>query len=83
MRIHDQRDLLIEAVRAAEDELRAMRSAVLRKVACPYGDGSRSDLVNANTDVVPRLQAVLDLLTAATDEVGHRPEPVMATTAID
>jgi hypothetical protein len=29
------------------------------------------------------IEAVLDLLTAATDEVGHRPEPMMAATAID
>ena len=75
MRIHEQRDRLIDAVRAAEDELRAMRSAVLRKIASPYGDGSRSDMVNATTDVVPRLQAVLDLLTVATDDVGGSVQP--------
>lgn len=75
MRIHEQRDRLIEAVRAAEGELRAMRSAVLRKIAAPYGDGSRSNMVNAETDVVPRLQSVLDLLTSATDEVGPQENP--------
>lgn len=73
MRLNEQRDHLIEACRQAEADLRAMRSAVLRKIASPYGDGSRSDQINASTDVLPRLQSIIDAVAAATEAIGVDP----------
>lgn len=69
MRLNEQRDTLVEAVEDAAMDLVAMRAAILRKIASPYGDGSKSNMVNAETDVLPRLAAILDALQTAVDAV--------------
>jgi hypothetical protein len=72
MRLNEQRDTLVEAVEDAGCELLGLRASILRKMAAPYGDGSRSNMVNAETDVLPRLTAILDRLQRACDEVSGR-----------
>lgn len=74
MRLNEQRDTLAEAVEAAAGDLRSFRSAVLRKMAAPYGDGSRSNMVNAETDVLPRISDLLDTLATALEAVGRDPD---------
>ena len=69
MRLNEQRDTLVEAIEDAGCDLIALRSAILRKMAAPYGDGSKSNMVNAETDVLPRLVNVLDLLQSAMNKV--------------
>jgi len=69
MRLNEQRDTLVEAVEDAGQDLIALRAAILRKMAAPYGDGSRSNMINAETDVLPRLTAILDALQTAVDAV--------------
>lgn len=70
MRLNEQRDTLVEAIEDAGCELIGMRAAVLRKIAAPYGDGSKSNMVNAETDVLPRLTAILDTLQTALDAIS-------------
>jgi hypothetical protein len=73
MRLNEQRDTLIEAVEDAGCDLIAMRSAILRKIAAPYGDGSKSNMVNAETDVLPRLNAILDTLATTLEAISRDP----------
>jgi hypothetical protein len=70
MRLNEQRDTLVEAIEDAGCDLIGLRSAILRKMAAPYGDGSKSNMVNAETDVLPRLVAVLDTLQTAMDAIS-------------
>jgi hypothetical protein len=70
MRLNEQRDTLVEAVENAACDLIGLRSAILRKMAAPYGDGSRSNMVNAETDVLPRVVAILDRLQEAMDAIS-------------
>lgn len=69
MRLNEQRDTLVEAIEDAGCDLIGLRAAILRKIAAPYGDGSRSNMINAETDVLPRLVNVLDLLQSAMNKV--------------
>jgi hypothetical protein len=69
MRLNEQRNRLIDGIVDASTDLKYMRSAILRKIASPYGDGSKSNMVNAETDVLPRLVNVLDLLQSAMNKV--------------
>jgi len=71
MRLNQQRDALVNGILDASIDLKYFRSAILRKMAAPYGDGSRSNMVNAETDVLPRLNAILDTL-ATTLEATNR-----------
>ena len=76
MRVVDQRNLLRDAVNRASDELLLLQCKVQRKIAMPYGDGSYSSMVNANSDVLPQLIAIRDNLDVVrrllmSDE-GHR-----------
>ena len=70
MRLNEQRDTLVEAIEDAGCDLIGLRSAILRKMAAPYGDGSRSNMVNAETDVLPRLVVILDSLQKAMDAIS-------------
>lgn len=65
MRLARQRDVMRDAIDVAGCELMGMRAAILRKIAAPYGDGSKSVMVNATTDVLPKLTRILDVLDAA------------------
>jgi hypothetical protein len=56
MRLHEQRDELQQVVNEIHDSIELLMASINRKIASPYGDGSRSDLVNALTDVLPRLR---------------------------
>ncbi len=64
MKLHEQRDRLLTATTAAELQARDLYSALVRKTACPYGDGTRSNQVNVETDVYPRL---VNLITELSD----------------
>jgi len=64
MKLHEQRDHYVSALRAVYDDVHAARCSILRKIASPYGDGSRSNMVNAETDILPRLEEILRNLPA-------------------
>ena len=70
MRLNEQRNRLIDGIVDASADLKYFRSAILRKMAATYGDGSRSNMVNAETDVLPRLNDILDTLVATLEAVG-------------
>jgi hypothetical protein len=69
MRLNEQRERLIDGILGASTDLKYMRSAILRKMAAPYADGSRSNMVNAETDVLPRINDILDTLAAVLESV--------------
>jgi len=58
----------------ASTDLKYLRSAILRKMAAPYGDGSRSNMVNAETDVLPRLADIIETLAATMEAINRDPE---------
>jgi hypothetical protein len=69
MKLYEQRNTLRNGILDASIDLKYMRSAILRKMAAPYGDGSRSNMVNAETDVLPRINDILDTLAAVLESV--------------
>lgn len=73
MRLNQQRDRLIDGVVDACTDLKYMRSAILRKMAAPYGDGSKSNMINAETDVLPRLNDILDTLATTLEAISRDP----------
>jgi hypothetical protein len=73
MKLHQQRDRLIDGIVDASTDLKYMRSAILRKIAAPYGDGSKSNMVNAETDVLPRLNDILDTLATTLEAISRDP----------
>jgi len=74
MRLNEQRDRLIDGIVDASTDLKYMRSAILRKMAAPYGDGSRSNMVNAETDVLPRLNDILNTLATTLEAISRDPD---------
>ena len=74
MKLHEQRERLIDGILGASTDLKYMRSAILRKMAAPYGDGSRSNMVNAETDVLPRLADIIETLAATMEAINRDPE---------
>jgi hypothetical protein len=73
MRTTEQRDRLVDGIVGASTDLKYMRSAILRKMAAPYGDGSKSNMVNAETDVLPRLNDILHTLASALEAIDRDP----------
>lgn len=71
MRLNEQRDTLVEAVEAAGCDVSALHAAILRKMASPYGDGSKSNMINAETDVLPRLSSIFNTLATAIYETRN------------
>lgn len=70
MKLHTQRDLLA-ATLADVDALAGMAQLnISRKIAAPYGDGSHSNMVNAETDILPHLTAMRSRITMALDNVS-------------
>jgi hypothetical protein len=65
MRLHEQASKRAEVIESVKNRLNNMRIALDRKVRAPYGDGSTSDQVNANTDVFPEIEECLRLLNEA------------------
>jgi len=74
MRLNEQRNRLIDEIVDASTDLKYMRSAILRKMAAPYGDGSRSNMVNAETDVLPRLNDILNTLATTLEAISRDPD---------
>jgi len=74
MRLNEQRTRLIDGIVDASTDLKYFRSAILRKMASPYGDGSRSNMVNAETDVLPRLNDILDTLATTLEAISRDPD---------
>jgi hypothetical protein len=74
MKLHEQRERLIDGILGASTDLKYLRSAILRKMAAPYGDGSRSNMVNAETDVLPRLADIIETLAATMEAINRDPE---------
>lgn len=70
MRLIDQRNLQATAIRDAEQALRDLMTAIRRKTSMPYGDGTRSDMVNATSDVLPGLWNIVGILSPA---LGNAP----------
>jgi hypothetical protein len=73
MKLYEQRNTLRNGILDASIDLKYMRSAILRKMAAPYGDGSRSNMVNAETDVLPRLADIIETLAATLEAVSRDP----------
>jgi hypothetical protein len=71
MKLHQQRERLIDGILGASTDLKYLRSSILRKMAAPYGDGSRSNMVNAETDVLPRLADIIETLAATLEAVSR------------
>lgn len=69
MRLNEQRERLIDGIVDASTDLKYFRSAILRKIAATYGDGSRSNMVNAETDVLPRINDILDTLATTLEAI--------------
>lgn len=69
MRINKQRDTLVEAVEEVGCDLIAAIAAIHRKMVAPYPDGSRSNMINAETDVLPRLISIRDRLQEAMNAI--------------
>jgi hypothetical protein len=74
MKLHEQRERLIDGILGASTDLKYLRSSILRKMAAPYGDGSRSNMVNAETDVLPRLADIIETLAATLEAINRNPE---------
>lgn len=71
MRLNEQHDRLIDGIVDASTGLKYFRSAILRKMPAHYGDGSRSNMVNAETDVLPRINDILDTLTETLEAISR------------
>ena len=59
MRLHERDKARGELLNTLEEQIRDMKRSIERKMAQPYGDGSTSNMVNATTDVIPRLEDML------------------------
>lgn len=59
MRLHERDKARGELLNTLEEQIRDMKRSIERKMAQPYGDGSTSNMVNATTDVIPRLEDLL------------------------
>lgn len=70
MRLIDQRNLQATAIKDATQSLWDLMAAVQRKTSMPYGDGTRSDMVNATSDVLPGLWNIMGILSPA---LGNAP----------
>lgn len=62
MRLHEQRDRLEKNTNDAVLKILWLRENINRKIAAPYGDGSRSNMVNAETDILPQIEEILSTL---------------------
>jgi hypothetical protein len=71
MKLHEQRTELATAAEQAAQTISGMRAMIRRKVMAPYGDGSRSDMINANTDVLPLLAQLEHDLTETLDRCSR------------
>ena len=49
---------LVVAIIILEENLQIFRENIRRKMAAQYPDGSRDDMVNANTDVLPMIDSL-------------------------
>tara|TARA_R100000458_G_scaffold52071_1_gene53336 strand:- start:730 stop:933 length:204 start_codon:yes stop_codon:yes gene_type:complete len=67
MRLHEQRNLLQSRCEATVTEIRNLQRRLQDKTASPFGDGTYSNMVNVDTDVLPALRAVLDILNTDFD----------------
>ena len=56
MKIHEQVEEMRSLLADIVEELTLFRCSVIRKCAARYPDGSTSTMVNADTDVLPRLE---------------------------
>lgn len=63
MKLHEQRDAYKLAVEVLEDRLKGLKASVERKMSMPYSNGERSNMVNAETDVLPELRSILHSLS--------------------
>lgn len=70
MKIHEQNDELKNCLADVVEAITLMRCAVIRKCSMPYGDGSRSNMVNADTDVLPKLERMRNDIWDMTHRTG-------------
>lgn len=71
MKLHEQRNQLAAAAEHAAQTISGMRGSIERKLMAPYPDGSRSDMINANTDILPLLAQIERDLTDALDNASR------------
>lgn len=73
MKLHTQRDTLHAGLTDLHAEIRDMICRIDRKMRAPYSDGTRSNQVNASTDVLPTLYDMrreIDRLLDATEGIS-------------
>tara|TARA_R100000808_G_scaffold13821_2_gene33136 strand:+ start:867 stop:1133 length:267 start_codon:yes stop_codon:yes gene_type:complete len=78
MKIHEQRNAMRSATAKTAVDVRSLIGSLQRKMASTYGDGDRSNMVNAETDVIPALWGILHDLECSLEccgIVGCTPDP--------
>lgn len=73
MKLHTQRDTLHDGLTAFHGEIRELICRVDRKIRALYSNGTRSNMVNAETDVLPTLYEMrreIDRLLDSTENVS-------------
>lgn len=68
MRLHERRNELEQLTREIQADIDELIAHISRKISRPYGDGTTSNLVNVNSDVLPRLRSIRIRLADATQE---------------
>ena len=58
MKIHEQNKVLKDRLITIADDIVSLEMALERKTGSPYPDGSRDNLVNIATDVLPVLDSI-------------------------
>lgn len=62
MRLHEQNSERKKIIEDIKSELEDMRASIHRKMNAPFGDGSKSNMVNAESDVLPRIAHMLQIV---------------------
>lgn len=70
MRLSEQRDTAVKAMELETDQIRHLIVALHRKMRAPFPDGTVSNQVNAETDVLPTLGDMHRRLEEALEAMG-------------
>lgn len=73
MKLHEQVETLRTAVSTVMAECIRLESALIRKTACPYPDGTTDNKVNIKTDVLPTLYEIRSTANYSLMETLRKP----------
>lgn len=71
MKIHEQATTAKAQLVETCEAVYALQAQLIRKIAAPYGDGSRSNMVNAETDILPQLAAIVNDLRDTIETIDN------------